>query len=83
MFQQMTEEDIEVNIKYSDEVEDKNRKRIFLNSATTVASLEMIVRDVFPNDCEGFELVLQCDDEKTVSNTNSFKCFSKTVESKD
>ena len=65
----MTTEDVQADIKHSDDVENKIQKQIILNSSTTVASIEMYVRDVFPNDHESVELILHYEGGKTVSKS--------------
>ncbi|XP_063910893.1 ubiquitin carboxyl-terminal hydrolase 47 isoform X2 [Zophobas morio] len=62
----MTTEDVQADIKHSDDVENKIQKQIILNSSTTVASIEMYVRDVFPNDHESVELILHYEGGKTI-----------------
>ncbi|XP_044272052.1 ubiquitin carboxyl-terminal hydrolase 47 isoform X2 [Tribolium madens] len=59
----MSTEDVQVDVKYSDDLGHKNPKHLLLNSATTVASIEMFVRDEFPNDHETLDLVLQCEED--------------------
>ncbi|KYB28299.1 ubiquitin carboxyl-terminal hydrolase 47 [Tribolium castaneum] len=62
----MSTEDVQVDVKYSDDLGNKTPKQLLLNSTTTVSSIEMFVRDEFPNDHESLDLVLQYEDGKEI-----------------